>query len=138
MNNNEDNAMYYLRDEVGNAVVDIGEKNENIVVVSANVMSSSRVSDSVKKFPNRAFNVGIAEQDMISFAAGLAKEDLIPFQLPPYCLPCLASAGRSNRVRTPMTSMRIPVFMAFSSGLKYSLCSFWSCSSRPELTPKFI
>ena len=46
MNNNEDNAMYYLRDEVGNAVVDIGEKNENIVVVSANVMSSSRVSDS--------------------------------------------------------------------------------------------
>lgn len=108
MNNNEDNAMYYLRDEVGNAVVDIGEKNENIVVVSANVMSSSRVSDSVKKFPNRAFNVGIAEQDMISFAAGLAKEDLIPYA---FTMAPFMSMRACEQVRTDVAYNNLNVRM---------------------------
>lgn len=58
------------------ALLEMGYKNENIVTVAAD--SASRFGDFVKKFPERSFNVGIAEQTMISVAAGLAQSGKIP------------------------------------------------------------
>lgn len=58
------------------ALVEMGYKNENIVTVAAD--SASRYGDFVKKFPERSFNVGIAEQTMIGVAAGLAQSGKIP------------------------------------------------------------
>lgn len=108
MTSRENSKLYYLRDVVGNAVIDIGTKNEKVVVVSANVMSSSRVGDSVNKFPQRAFNVGIAEQDMISFAAGLAKESLIPYA---FTMAPFMSMRACEQVRTDVAYNHLNVRM---------------------------
>lgn len=70
---------YYLRDAISSSVLAHAQNNKNICFVSANVMSSSRVLESIKLFPERAFNVGISEQEMISFSAGLAQEGFTPF-----------------------------------------------------------
>lgn len=69
----------FLRDVIGNVPAKLGEENEKVVVVNADLMGSCRTRTFNEEFPNRSFNVGIAEQQMISLAAGLAHEGFIPF-----------------------------------------------------------
>lgn len=57
----------------------LGEINDKVVVVNADLMRSSRMQEFAARFPERSFNVGIAEQEMVSFAAGLAREGFIPY-----------------------------------------------------------
>lgn len=57
---------------VGKALVEEGEKNENIWVVSADVADSTRVGDFMRKFPKRFVQVGVAEQNMAGVAAGIS------------------------------------------------------------------
>ena len=68
-----------LRDEYGAALADLGEINKDIVVLDSDLSSSTRTSVFAKKFPERFFNMGVAEQDMLSTAAGLAAAGKIPF-----------------------------------------------------------
>ncbi len=63
----------------GDALVSIGERNENVVVVEADLMKASGSEAFKKRFPKRHFNVGVAEQDLLGFAAGLAAMGKIPF-----------------------------------------------------------
>ncbi len=70
---------FFLRDAIREVMVEIGELYPKVVTVSADVMASCRVDEFFNKFPNRSFNVGIAEQDMISFGAGLAREGFTVF-----------------------------------------------------------
>lgn len=64
----------FLRNAVGESMMKLASGNDKIVAVSADVMGSCRMADFVSEYPERSFNVGIAEQEMVSFAAGLAKE----------------------------------------------------------------
>lgn len=68
-----------LRQAYGETLVEIGRENKNIVVLDADLSSSTQTKLFAKKFPNRFFNCGIAEQDMIATAAGLASQGKIPF-----------------------------------------------------------
>lgn len=58
---------------------ELGRKNNRVAVVNADLMGTCRNRGFVEEFPERSFNVGIAEQNMISFAAGLAHEGFIPY-----------------------------------------------------------
>lgn len=69
----------FLRDAVGEAMVNIGTENDKVVAVSADVMASCRVKSFFEKFPERSFNTGIAEQEMVSFSVGLAREGFIAY-----------------------------------------------------------
>ncbi len=69
----------FLRDIIGEYMAVLGEKHPNIIIVNADLAATSRNTDFVEKFPGRSFNVGIAEQNMVSFAAGLAHEGFMPF-----------------------------------------------------------
>ncbi len=60
------------RDGFGDALVELGEKNPNIVVLTADLSESTRTDGFEKKFPERFFEVGVAEQNMAAIAAGLA------------------------------------------------------------------
>ena len=60
------------RDGFGLALVELGEKNPNIVVLTADLSESTRTDGFEKKFPDRFFEVGVAEQNMAAVAAGLA------------------------------------------------------------------
>jgi transketolase len=67
------------RDGYGAALIELGEKNPEVVVLDAGVSDSSRTQPFGKQFPERFFNMGIAEGDMVCTAAGLATAGKIPF-----------------------------------------------------------
>src|SRR6516225_9558211 len=60
------------REAFGLALAKLGETDSNIVVVDGDVHNSTRTDFFAKKFPDRFFNVGIAESDMVGIAAGMA------------------------------------------------------------------
>lgn len=68
-----------IRSVFGKTLAELGEKNQDIVVMDADLACSTQTAIFGKKFPERFFDSGIAEQDMIATAAGLASEGKIPF-----------------------------------------------------------
>lgn len=67
------------RQSYGEALAELGEKNENIVVLDADLSEATKTCIFAKKFPNRFFEMGISEQDMLSTAAGLAASGLTAY-----------------------------------------------------------
>jgi len=67
------------RQSYGEKLVELGGKNENIVVLDADLSTATKTNLFAKKFPDRFINVGIAEQNMIGMAAGLSTFGKIPF-----------------------------------------------------------
>ena len=68
-----------IRSAFGKALVEAGRNNPNIVVLDADLACSTQTAMFGKEFPERFFDMGIAEQDMINVAAGLAAAGKIPF-----------------------------------------------------------
>lgn len=67
------------RDAYGEALAELGATNEKIVVLDADLSKSTKTNDFKKIYPERFFNVGIAEQNLLGTAAGLAAAGKIPF-----------------------------------------------------------
>ncbi len=67
------------RDGFGKALLALGKKNPRVVVVSADLAESMRIQPFEKEFPERFFEVGVAEQNMMGIAAGLALSGKIAF-----------------------------------------------------------
>jgi len=67
------------RDVYGDTLIELGESNPNIVALDADLSKSTKTYKFCYRFPNRFFNMGIAEANMISVAAGLASCGKIPF-----------------------------------------------------------
>lgn len=67
------------RETYGDTLVELGKRNENIVVLDADLSKSTKTYAFSKEFPNRFFNMGIAEQNLMGTAAGLAASGKIPF-----------------------------------------------------------
>ncbi|MCX5695733.1 MAG: transketolase family protein [Candidatus Omnitrophica bacterium] len=64
--------QFYQRDVYGKTLVELGKQNKDIVVLDADLSSSTRTGLFAKEFPERFFNFGVAEQNMMAAAAGLA------------------------------------------------------------------
>ncbi|MFC1756254.1 transketolase family protein [Patescibacteria group bacterium] len=67
------------RDGFGDALIPLGKDNKDIVVLSADLMESTRVHKFAKAYPKRFVQVGVAEQNMVGVGAGLAMNGKIPF-----------------------------------------------------------
>lgn len=78
MNNNKQ-AMIAQREAYGLALSELGAQIPEVTVLDADTSSSTRTIYFADKFPERFFNFGIAEQNMMAAAAGMAKCGLIPF-----------------------------------------------------------
>ncbi len=74
-----DIEMVPSRDGFGEGLVIAGEENENVVGLSADLTESTRMEDFRVKFPERFFEVGVAEQNLVTVASGLAAVGKIPF-----------------------------------------------------------
>ena len=61
------------------ALVELGRENNNVVVLDADLSKSTKTADFKKEFGERFFNVGIAEQNLMGMAAGLANVGCVPF-----------------------------------------------------------
>lgn len=68
-----------LRDAYGDVLTELGEEHEDIVVLTADLAGSTRTKYFGQKFPERFFNVGITEANMMGTAAGMAMEGKKPF-----------------------------------------------------------
>ena len=73
------NQTIATRQSFGEALVELGKENQNIVVLDADLSSATKTNLFAKEFPKRFFDIGIAEQDMVGTAAGLATCGKIPF-----------------------------------------------------------
>ncbi|AYE33917.1 transketolase family protein [Clostridium septicum] len=67
------------RESYGMALVELGKENENVVVLDADLSKSTKTADFKKEFSDRFFNAGIAEQNLMGMAAGLANVGKVPF-----------------------------------------------------------
>ncbi|WP_028991858.1 transketolase family protein [Thermoanaerobacter thermocopriae] len=67
------------REAYGKALVELGAKNKDVVVLDADLSKATKTADFQKVYPDRFFNIGISEQDMMVTAAGLATCGKIPF-----------------------------------------------------------
>lgn len=68
-----------MRDGFGEALIELGQKNPDVVVLTADLAESTRVKEFADKFPDRFFQVGVAEQSLVTVAMGMADAGKIPF-----------------------------------------------------------
>jgi transketolase len=68
-----------IRDGFGEALVELGKDSPDVVVLTADLADSTRVKAFADKFPDRFFQVGVAEQALVTVAAGMAAAGKIPF-----------------------------------------------------------
>ncbi len=101
------------RDGFGKALLDLGEENKDVVVLSADLTESVRAHWFREKFPERFVTHGVAEQDMICAAAGMALAGKIPFA----CTFGAFASGRAwDQVRISVAYMDLNVNIAGSHG----------------------
>jgi len=94
------------RDGLGNGTVEAGKENKNVVVLSADLGDSTRASWFQKEFPDRFVEVGVAEQNLATVAAGMAAVGKIPF-IASYAA---FSPGRNyEQIRTTIALNDVPV-----------------------------
>ncbi len=75
----KDAEMVPTRNGYGEGVVELGEKNKDVVVLTGDLKESTRVEEFAKRWPERFIECGVAEQNMMGIAAGLAAAGKIPF-----------------------------------------------------------
>lgn len=75
----EESIKKATRQSYGEALLELGKENENIVVFDADLSTATKTNIFAKEFPERFFDMGIAEQNMISTAAGIATCGKIPY-----------------------------------------------------------
>ena len=68
-----------IRAQYGQTLLELGRENKNIVVLDADLSASTQTAKFAKEFPERFFDMGIAEQDAMTTAAGLSLTGKIPF-----------------------------------------------------------
>ena len=67
------------REAYGKALVKLGKINDDVVVLDADLSKSTKTNDFYKAYPDRFFNMGIAEQNLVGAACGFAATGKIPF-----------------------------------------------------------
>lgn len=100
------NNLMGTRDGFGEALLELGEKDKRVVVLTADLAESTKVADFAKKFPERFVECGVAEQNMAGIAAGLAAAGKIPF-ISSYAV---FSPGRNwDQIRVSICYSNLPV-----------------------------
>jgi len=89
----------------GEALIELGARDERIVTLDADLAKSTMTAGFAKKFPTRAFDVGIAESGMIGLAAGLALTGHVPFACSFACF----VVGRFETIRVSVAYSDAPV-----------------------------
>jgi transketolase len=89
----------------GEALIDLGARDERIVTLDADLSKSTMTAKFAKTYPGRAFNLGIAESTMIGTAAGLALSGRVPF----CCSFACFLVGRFETIRVSVAYSQAPV-----------------------------
>ena len=90
----------------GQAALDLPEVNDRAVILTADLCSFSGLERFKSKYPDRLYNIGIAEQNMVCMAAGFAKEGFVPFAT---SYATFLSMRSADQVKVSMGYMGLPV-----------------------------
>ena len=101
------------RDAFGKQLIELAKEYPNIVAVTADLASSTRLVEFKKEFPDRQFNFGIAEQNTMGAAAGLALAGKTPFVC---TFAAFASMRACEQARTDVAYNELPVRICASHG----------------------
>lgn len=102
-----------VRDGFGEGLFMAGEKNENVVALTADLKESTRVHLFAEKFPSRFFDVGVAEAALVTVASGMANYGKIPFAASYAAF----SPGRTwEQIRTTVAINDVPVKIVGAHG----------------------
>ena len=109
----EKTRMVPTRDGFGEALLELGRKNKDVVVLSADLTDSTRAGWFKKEFPDRFIGFGVAEQDMFGAAAGFALSGKIPFA----CTFGVFASGRAwDQIRISIAYMNLNVKIGGTHG----------------------
>jgi transketolase len=112
-----DAATMTAREIYGRTLAELGKADKRIVGVTADLAKTTAIVHFANAFPDRFFNVGIAEQNMFGIAAGLAKVGLIPFASTMAIFACLRGG---EQVRTDIAYQNLPVkIIATHAGISF-------------------
>ena len=112
-----DASTMTAREIYGRTLAALAERNEKIVGLTADLEKTTAIKFFADKFPERFYNVGIAEQNMFGIAAGLAKAGLIPFASTMAVFTCLRAG---EQVRTDIAYQNLPVkIIATHAGISF-------------------
>ena len=101
------------REAFGKVITQLGEQNEKVVALTADLTNSVKLNEFKARFPTRFFNFGVAEQNMMGAAAGLTLAEKIPFA----CTYAAFSSMRAcEQVRTDIAYNDLPVKIVSSHG----------------------
>ena len=99
------------REAYGPALAELGNQHPDIVVLDADLSCSTKTNTFAKKFPARFFNMGVAEQNMIGWSAGLAASGYVPFAS---SFAVFATARAFDQLRNSVALSRLNVKIAAS------------------------
>ena len=97
-----------MRDACCQGLLDAAEKNPDVVVLDADLVNSSGLKPFFKFYPDRAFDCGVAEADMIGIAAGLSAAGKIPFT---HTFGCFASRRVCDQIMISCAYAKLNVKM---------------------------
>jgi transketolase len=129
-----------LRDALGNTLLELGSKVPNMLVVNADLAGSTQVIKFVEKYPERVVEVGIAEQNMIGVATGLAMMDYLPFVV---TFARFASKRASDQVslcidycktHVPIIGAYAGIFTGAQGATQQMICDTAAMRSMPNMT----
>lgn len=106
-------AMKKTREGFGHGLVDLGEKDPDVVVLVGDLLESTMVSFFAEKFPERFFEIGIAEQNMAGIAAGFAAMGKIPYFA---TYGAFASCRSADQMRVTIAYTNLPVKIGGAHG----------------------
>lgn len=112
-----DSSTMTAREIYGRTLAELGKNNDRIVGITADLAKTTAIVHFAEAFPERFFNVGIAEQNMFGTAAGLAKVGLIPFAS---TMAIFASLRAGEQIRTDICYQNLPVkIIATHAGISF-------------------
>jgi len=109
--------LFDCRDAFSQTLEELAASDPRVVAVVNDSVSSTKLKSFSKKFPNRFFNVGIAEQNMVGVGAGLANGGKLPFVC---AASCFMTARATEQIKVDLGYSRYNVKLCgMSSGLAY-------------------
>lgn len=110
-------TLFDCRDAFASTLLDLAEADARVVAVCNDSVGSSKLGAFKRRFPDRLINVGIAEQNMVGVAAGLANGGKVPFVC---AASCFLTARALEQIKTDLAYAKAKVVLCgMSSGMAY-------------------
>ncbi len=135
-----DSTAFSTAEYYGKALCELGEAHPEVVALTADLAKSTKIGMFGEKFPERFFNVGIAEQNMFGVAAGMAKAGLVPFLSTFSVFASLRSADQLHtdicyqNINAKVIATHAGTSFGQAGSTHHAICDMAVCRSIPNLT----